>query len=64
MNKPFHYLARRVKIHSMTEITNEIAVDQTAEDLTELQFTPIPAADASETGDRLYLLGVRSELVR
>lgn len=48
----------------MMNSTPETAVRQASEDLTELQFTPIPAEEVSEMDDRVYLLGIRCEAVR
>ena len=48
----------------MMNSTPETAARQASEDLVELQFTPIPAEEASEMDDRVYLLGVRCEAVR
>jgi exoribonuclease II len=46
-------------------MTNDTAPQQqAAQDLTELEFTPIPADEATEMDDRIYLLGVRIEAVR
>lgn len=47
----------------MIEETKQ-ATEQATDDLAELQFTPIPADEAAELKDRLYLLGVRPEAVR
>lgn len=48
----------------MPETTENSAAEQAAQDLAELQFTPIPIDEASEIDDRPYVIGVRSEGVR
>jgi len=37
---------------------------QAADDLEQLEFTPVSAEDAADLDDRVYLFGVRAEGVR
>ncbi|MFC4857311.1 hypothetical protein [Actinophytocola glycyrrhizae] len=41
--------------------TNESARREAAEDLAELEFTPLTPEEAAEVDDRVYLLGVCRE---
>jgi hypothetical protein len=41
--------------------TNESAHSEAAEDLAELEFTPLTPEEAADVDDRVYLLGVRRE---
>ncbi|MFJ2130378.1 hypothetical protein ACIOMQ_05585 [Streptomyces sp. NPDC087845] len=40
---------------------NESARSEAAEDLAELEFSPLTPEEAAEVDDRVYLLGVRRE---
>jgi hypothetical protein len=47
---------------STTRSAEALTVDQSSDavdDLTELEFTPLPPEEASELEDRVYLLGAR-----
>ncbi|WP_433651509.1 hypothetical protein ACQP2C_02605 [Micromonospora zamorensis] len=41
--------------------TNQSAHSEAAEDLAELEFTPLTPEEAADVDDRVYLLGVRRE---
>lgn len=44
-----------------TALTNKSAHSEAADDLAELEFTPLTPEEAADVDDRVYLLGVRRE---